>query len=254
MQPEGASRPIGTVLEALVPASDHLKPPGLFTQSANVASAKVLNLVMSYHFYMKQKRMPALFMVALLFMPLLFGIALANPDTNPDKPRPVVPFDELPDDIKIILEERASPRALELIKIGRPPSPEMVNAGIGREKFVGDIFPVYHEHGAVYIFRGDGTAIFGGNVSSVSGLKPDEISIMEVWSTEELERLFGERSPPPEPDSPICPSSSASTGAEYVPPPYPSPEQPPQMPAFGAIAGIVGLLLLTAWVWLTRRK
>jgi hypothetical protein len=48
-----------------------------------------------------------------------------------------IPYERLPEDIRLILEEDASQPALEFIKQGQPPQEELVKAGLGREEFEG---------------------------------------------------------------------------------------------------------------------
>jgi len=85
---------------------------------------------------------------------------------------------------------------MQSIRAGRSLRADLVQAGIGREKFEGNIVAVYHEYGAVYIFRGSGqiTSADGGG----HGVEAPEgaIVVLEEWCTEKLESKMGRRQPP----------------------------------------------------------
>jgi len=109
-----------------------------------------------------------------------------------------IPYERLPEDIRVILEERASQPALEFIKQGHPPREELVEAGLGREQFEGNVYPVYHSGGAVYIFRSTGQITFpDGDTTGVVLSEDDRVAVAEVWPTQTLEAMVGKREPPP---------------------------------------------------------
>jgi hypothetical protein len=131
---------------------------------------------------------------------LLLAFVPAGISANMDKEnelQPFVPFDRLPDNIKLILSEYVSPPALEFIISGIPPNEDMIRAGVGREKFEGDIISVYHEFGAVYIFIGSGRIVHVNGGEDAVKAPEGVITVAELWSTEKLESIMGKRTPPP---------------------------------------------------------
>jgi len=137
----------------------------------------------------------ALLIVFLLFVQFSDGAVFAQP-TSESGLHPVVPYHELADDVKQILYEYASPPALQSIRAGRSLRADLVQAGIGREKFEGNIVAVYHEYGVVYIFRGSGQIISAD--AGRHGVEAPEgaIVVLEEWCTEKLESKMGRRQPP----------------------------------------------------------
>lgn len=109
---------------------------------------------------------------------------------------PFVPFDGLPDNMKLILSEYVSPPALDFIRSGRPPNEDMIRAGVRRENFEGEIYPIYHEFGAVYIFIGSGRTVHVNGGEDAVEAPEGVITVIELWSTEKLESIMGKRTPP----------------------------------------------------------
>lgn len=128
----------------------------------------------------------------LTFVPV--GISADMAGEN--KLHPFVSFDGLPDNIKLILSEYVSPPALEFIRSGRPPNEDMIKAGVGWEEFEGEIYPVYHEFGAVYIFIGSGRIVHVNGGEDAVEAPEGVITVVELWSTEKLESIMGKRTPP----------------------------------------------------------
>lgn len=139
----------------------------------------------------------------LLLLPSAMFVAGSGEEGSSDC---FIPYERLPQDIRVILEECASQPALEFIKEGHPPRKELVEAGLGREQFEGDVYPVYHSEGAVYIFRGSGQITFpDGDTTGVVLSGEDRVAVAEAWPTQTLEAMVGKREPPP--DEPAADSS-----------------------------------------------
>ncbi|MBS4024106.1 MAG: hypothetical protein KGZ96_00360 [Clostridia bacterium] len=112
-----------------------------------------------------------------------------------------ISYNDLPEHIKPILEKYASPLALKSVRNNRLPRPELIKEGIGREKFKGDIYPVYHEFGAIYVFVGNGTIIHANGGTSEVEAPNGAVTVLERWSTDKLESVLERGGPPPEPSS-----------------------------------------------------
>jgi hypothetical protein len=160
-------------------------------------------------------------LVGVLFCLILVGSVLlplgtfgADSGKGPSSDDWFIPYQRLPEDIKVILEEEASPEALELIQAGDYPREELIQDWLGREEFEGDVYPVYHSEGAVYVFRGSGEVRFpdgGGTGVVLSG--DDRVAVGEVWSAQASEAMIGKREPPSVDPNP---SSSNRTYAGLV--------------------------------------
>jgi hypothetical protein len=72
-----------------------------------------------------------------------------------------------------------------------PPNNEMIRAGVEREKFEGDIIPVYHEFGAVYIYIGSGSIVYADGSEDAVKAPKGVITVEELWSTEKLDSIMG---------------------------------------------------------------
>lgn len=148
--------------------------------------------------YMKSKLFGVflcLILVGSVLLPLGVFVGASGEGPAPDR---FVPYQRLPEDIRVTLEENASSAALESIRGGHPPQKELVKAGLGREEFEGDVYPVYHSRGAVYIFRGSGEVRFpDGDSTGVVLSGDDRVAVGEAWPTQTLEAMMGKREPPP---------------------------------------------------------
>ncbi len=162
---------------------------------------------------MKNKITAILLLVLLMLLvvplPFLGGVAFAQPNRE-NELHPVVPYHALPDSIRAVLHEYASLPALESIRGGRPSRVDLIEAGIRRERFEGDIIAVYHEFGAVYIFRGSGKIVHVDGGMDIVEAPQGVIVVVESWCTEKLESKIGRRQPPEAPEivpHPVPPSS-----------------------------------------------
>jgi hypothetical protein len=127
---------------------------------------------------------------------LPFGTFGADSSKGPSSDDWFVPYQRLPEDIKVILEEKASPEALEFIQKGEQPREDLIQEGwMGREE--GDVYPVYHSEGVVYVFRGSGEVRFpDGGTTGVVLSGEDRVTVGEVWSAQALEARFGKEELP----------------------------------------------------------
>lgn len=126
------------------------------------------------------------------------GILIAESGEGGDPPDWFIPYHHLTEDVRPVLEERASPAALELIRLTHHPPADLIQAGLGQEIFEGDVYPIYHSQGAVYIFRGIGEVTFpDGDTISVALAAGDGVAVVEAWPSHILEATIGKREPPP---------------------------------------------------------
>lgn len=147
---------------------------------------------------MKNRVVGVLFCMILVGLVLLsFGMLGAASGESPSSDDWFIPYQRLPEDIRVILEERASPEALESIRQGHHPREELIQYGLGREEFEGDVYPIYHSEGVVYVFRGSGNVSYpDGGMTGVVLSGDDRVAVGEIWSAQASEAMCGKREPP----------------------------------------------------------
>ncbi|MFW6105212.1 MAG: hypothetical protein ACOC7P_01370 [Chloroflexota bacterium] len=146
------------------------------------------------------KRLVGVLLCLILIGSVLFPLNMFGADSvkGPSSDEWFITYQRLPEDIRVILEEYASPAALESIRAGDYPREELIQDWIGQEEFEGDVYPVYHSEGVVYVFRGSGEVKFpDGGTTGVVLSEEDHVTVGEAWSESAWEAMVGEREPPP---------------------------------------------------------